>query len=593
MLWLFLFIVSIFMSVFGRKLVKRENFADHEMKYVFYKNGLTILCLIIALFSAMATSYVVVDGNKVGHMARVYLARSIPSGRILAMPGEMGPQAEILMPGLQIRPFLTVLYKIEELDVLKVPENHYAILTAKDGRPLRDGQFIADPWSEDEYELYQDALYFMGYDKKSKGLSIPRGQKGPQLTVLTPGSYRLNHYLFTWTIERAVDIPAGFVGVVKSNVGNNYNGNPYIPQQVMNAYMAEGYTEDRIYSTLAVPIVPKGYVGIWKDVLLPNAYYLNKMAYEVTIIDTRTQTWKYIGGYKRRWIDLTISQEGKIEQHVREEEISVPNDAADEAIVIRVEDWDVFLDSRVLVQVTPENAPYVVATVGGIQEVEDKIITPVYRSEVRNVVGARDKKVLSLLYERKDLEGQVESDIMPEGLKAGVTISEVKFGDPLPPPELLIPGKRRQLATELTKTYMEEQSAQSQRILTESARAEADQQPKLMEAEIKKKAAELIKEEQKLLGEGEEAKKKAVARGEKALLDVLGAERTFELAKLEKVLSAVIQSPDIVKIPNILVLGDERGGFSGPAAILGASNLFFGLDDKAPTGSVATKGAKK
>ena len=44
------------------------------------------------------------------------------------------------------------------------------------------------------------------------------GQRGQQLTVLPPGKYRLNRYL--WDVEQrdAKEVPAGFVGVVKSNV---------------------------------------------------------------------------------------------------------------------------------------------------------------------------------------------------------------------------------------------------------------------------------------------------------------------------------------------------------------------------------------
>ena len=44
------------------------------------------------------------------------------------------------------------------------------------------------------------------------------GQRGPQLSVLTPGRYRLNDYLWDVEILDAVEVPAGFVGVVKSNV---------------------------------------------------------------------------------------------------------------------------------------------------------------------------------------------------------------------------------------------------------------------------------------------------------------------------------------------------------------------------------------
>ena len=53
-----------------------------------------------------------------------------------------------------------------------------------------------------------DAEYFLTHG----------GQRGPQTTILTPGNYRLNTYLWDVDIQDAVDVAKGFVGVVKSNV---------------------------------------------------------------------------------------------------------------------------------------------------------------------------------------------------------------------------------------------------------------------------------------------------------------------------------------------------------------------------------------
>src|SRR6201984_1885598 len=48
--------------------------------------------------------------------------------------------------------------------------------------------------------------------------SLMAGQRGPQTTILTPGNYRLNTYLWDLSIYNAVDVAEGFVAVVKSNV---------------------------------------------------------------------------------------------------------------------------------------------------------------------------------------------------------------------------------------------------------------------------------------------------------------------------------------------------------------------------------------
>jgi hypothetical protein len=60
---------------------------------------------------------------------------------------------------------------------------------------------------------------------------------------------------------------------------------------------------------------------------------------------------------------------------------------ADRAVFLKVEGWEVPLELRVLVQVTPDNAPIVVASVGDEAEVEHRIIVPAVRSIVRDVTG--------------------------------------------------------------------------------------------------------------------------------------------------------------------------------------------------------------
>jgi hypothetical protein len=136
----------------------------------------------------------------------------------------------------------------------------------------------------------------MGYEK-----SPQKGVKGPQLTVLPPGNYRVNRYLFEIYGGKSTPVPAGHVAVIKSNVGEDYTGPKILPTGIK-------------MTDLSVPIVPKGHRGVWKDVFNPGEYYLNEKAYDITIMDTRVQTWQYLGDYTRKWIDLIIGDDGKIHQ---------------------------------------------------------------------------------------------------------------------------------------------------------------------------------------------------------------------------------------------------------------------------------------
>jgi len=551
------------------------------------------VCVVVALICFASTSIIYIDADEVGHMKKIYGGSNMPASQVIAAPWQKGAQAKILTPGFKFISFVKVFYDIETLPMVTVPEGSYGFLVAKDGAPLRPGQYLADDWKDSEFQKMIDAEYFLGFEKGEDAYKGSRGQKGPQLAVLRPGQYRINRYLFDITEGKSTDIPAGFVGVVKSNVGDEYTGSPILPTGVKS-------------SSLSVPIVPKGHQGVWADVLKPGRYYMNLKAYKITQIDTRVQTWKYIGGYDRRWIDLKIGDNGMIEQTERTD--NVPYDAeayADRAIIIRVEGWDVFQDSRVQVQVTPENAPFVVASVGGIKEIEDKIITPSYRSIVRNVVAQnqeiqvpmlddkgkemkdddgkvimttteRPRQVLDLLYERASLEAATLKDLKPAGAQNGLTVQWVRFGDPMIPPELLIPGKRKQLADQLKQTYVEEREAQFARVQTEKERARADQQGTLMKSEIGIKVADNNKLARTKEGEGEKAYLSLVAQGQEKQANVLGKEKAFELAYVEKVLEAAKETPEIIKIPNILVMG-SGGGLEGAAAILGANNMTLGL----------------
>jgi hypothetical protein len=285
--------------------------------------------------------------------------------------------------------------------------------------------------------------------------------------------------------------------------------------------------------------------------------------------------WTYRGGYTRRIIDLEVTQDGKFVQKERSEKIPIPDDAADSAIFTRMEGWLVPQELRVQVQVEPDDAPFIVASVGNMEAAEDKVVTPSIRSVVRNICAA--EKVIHLIDEnRVKVEQAIESAVIPEGKKAGVTIKDVRLVDSAVPPELLVVRMREQVASQLQQTFKMEKEAQDQRILTEKSRATADQQPELVASEIRVKIAEKNKEASKLMGEGEKLKLIEIAKGQDAQVQVLGEEKVMQLAVLDKVLNAAVENPDIVKIPHILVSGSS-GGLEGAAAILGASNLVSGI----------------
>ena len=257
---------------------------------------------------------------------------------------------------------------------------------------------------------------------------------------------------------------------------------------------------------------------------------------------------------------------------------------------------------------TPDNAPIVVASVGGEKEVEHRIIVPAVRAIVRDVTGGgymefpimdkngqpelnaegkvmtvvRAPRVLDLLNNRAVLEAKILWTMQPEGQKAGVAIKEIRFGDPAIPPELLVARLREQLAQQLSASYKEEKLAQDDRVLTENARASADQQANLVEAQIQLDRARKLKDAAEQIGQGEKLKLTAIADGQKAQAAVLGQERVAELRKFELVVDRFFglleKNPDLITaalanahkfVPNTVITTGEGAGLEGAASIFG------------------------
>lgn len=537
-----------------------------------------VVSIAVGLFLLASTSFVYIDANSVGHLKRIYAFQELPPGRIIALSGQKGPQAQILGPGFHFMPLVRVLYQVEEFPVIKVPEGYYGEIVAVDGVPMPEGMFIAPKIPDDQMAAMLTAETFL-----KQG-----GYKGPQETVLKPGEHRLNRYLFKVRVQaydvrrdddtRATLIPAGHVGVVKSNVTKP--GVSCVEEEVKASEIVDG--------ALSVPLVPRGCVGIWREPLLPGAYYMNRKAYQVTLVDTRVKTWEYKGGFTKRIIDLSVDQQGNIKQNERSEVQPVPEEAADRAVFVKVEGWDIPQELRVLVQVNPKNAPIVVGAVGGLEEIENRILTPVIRSIVRNVAGSeievpdpndpsktirRKTEVLDLIENREALEQNIEDAVKREGRKAGVEIQEIRLGEPAVPPELLVQRLREQLADQLQKAYERETIAQGKRIETEQARATANEQPRLVEAQIAVQVANQREAERAALGRAERQFLEELARGQRAQADVLGQDRVALLQALDKTLAALEKKPELVQlisrlVPHTMVSGGGDGGLAGAAAIL-------------------------
>ena len=172
------------MAVFLPRFITSQNPAkDRVLKPVRF--AVSILGFMAAVLIAASSSFVYVEKDQTGHLDKVFGTKSLKEGHILAVNGEMGPQADVLPPGFHVRFLLRIFYNVKMEEVIEVPPGQYDFLYGKDGAPLRDGQTYADPFPPgDADKMANDAGFFL-----TNG-----GQKGSQTTVLTPGKYRLNHF---------------------------------------------------------------------------------------------------------------------------------------------------------------------------------------------------------------------------------------------------------------------------------------------------------------------------------------------------------------------------------------------------------------
>ncbi len=151
----------------------------------------------------------------------------LPSGQILAKPGQQGIQEQVLGEG---RHFLNPwLYEHHIVPIITIPAGKIGVVTSKVGAELPPGEFLAEP-----------------------------GQKGIWRGVLGPGKHRLNPYGYQIDIVDAISIPVGYVGVVTSLSGK---------QTTPDAFAGPGEK------------------GVRQDILQPGLYYVNPKELQVDLLE--------------------------------------------------------------------------------------------------------------------------------------------------------------------------------------------------------------------------------------------------------------------------------------------------------------------
>lgn len=472
--------------------------------------GTAILIVVLALLFVIAvgTSIVNIGPDEVGIISKKFGGSKLPDGRILAVDGENGFQAEVLMPGWHFW-YWKWQYDIVKVKDTDVREGSIGLVVAKDGKSLPEGEIYAPEW-DDADKMINDAKYF---------LTDGNGYKGPQLSVLRPGNYKINTKLFEVSQVPVTNVQVGSVAVIKSNVG-----------QVVDS-------DDGL--------VDKDERGIWRKPLLPQKYRLNTKAYEVTIIDTRQQKVSYTSERELG--------EGKVQ--------------ALRPITVRSQDGFTFpVDVRVTYRIDKENAPKVVATVGDDELVLNKLITPAVRASFRN--NAEKVKALDYVQNRSKQEEQSTEELKEELSKYGISILAVRIGDVGDEKSLGLLLKTqtdREIARQEQETFIEQQKAAEQEKQLTRTRQEAEEEKRLATASYAVKVAEQEKQQRIIDAQAEAEMVKTVAQAQaeayQKISEVIGADNAalIEIVKL-------VSDNEIDITPDVMVGGGSAGV---PDALMG------------------------
>ena len=475
--------------------------------------------------------------------------KSLPDGRLVALKGEAGIQADTLAPGItfgywpwqyeiQIRPFMTI------------DEGSIGIVESRDGKPLTAGRVLA---RQVECDSFQSARAFLEHG----------GERGPQLTVVPPGTYRINTALFSIVQEKVTEIEDNMVGIVTTREGLplttgeiagreidghnmfqdgqafvNNGGNKGLQEQVILAgryFINPRFATVEIKEMTTVPIanvgvvisyvgkagvdvtgdsfkhgnlVKKGEKGVWVEPLDPGKYPVNPYTLKVEIVPTANVVLNWATG--------------KTESHNLDKNLST--------ITVRSSDGFTFnLDVSQIIHIPRTDAPKVIARFGNMINLVTQVLEPTIGNYFRNAAQGSD--VIDFLKGRQQRQGDAKARIGEALQEYNVGAVDTLIGDITPPADLMKTLTDRKLAEQQKITFNTERMAEDSRKDLQQARALADTQARVVDAERSVQIAEFTAQATVKKAEGDLKSKTLNAEGD-AKAKTLNAEADATVLKM-------------------------------------------------------------
>ncbi|MBD2387857.1 SPFH domain-containing protein [Cylindrospermum sp. FACHB-282] len=547
---------------------------------------------------------VVISEREVGIVVRKFTlsGRGLPAGRLIALDGEAGLQADTLAPGWHWG-YWPWQYSVRKESVVVVPQGEIALIVAADGASNPPERILGKIVDCDNF---QDARKFLTHG----------GEKGRQMGFLTAGTYRINTALFKIIIAsnastqgmnpehlRVYNLASDKVGIVTTLDGlpitagelagpiinghdnfqngqkfingggrrglqeqtllsGSWNLNPWFVQveQVPMTEIPIGYVgvvisfvgkANQDVSGAAFThgnLVNQGHKGVWVEPLYPGKHPINSRIMKIELVPTT---------------NIVLNWSGRTERHSYDAKLA--------SLTVRSRDGFAFdLEVAQIIHVGALDAPKVISRVGVMQNLVDHVLEPTIGNYFRN--SAQDYTVLDFLTARSERQAEA-ADYIKTALRAyDVQAIDTLIGDIQPPATLMQTQTDRKIAEEERKTYEVQQMAQTQRQQLVRETALANIQQEMVKSEQSVQIADLKAQAQikQANGEAESTKMRAIAEAEgiratgnaKAETYRAGVEALGSQGYTAMQLMQIIGDGHVRLIPDILV-GGSNGSTNG------------------------------
>lgn len=218
---------------------------------------------------------IIIPNNNIGVVNKKFVLlgsnRTLPDGKIIALKGEAGWQVDTLAPGLKWG-YWPWQYKINLQPFINIKDNQLGVVEAMDGTPLSGGRVLGKKVNCDSF---QDARAFLNNG----------GERGPQITIIPPGTYRINTALFHISLGDVKEIRNNMVGLVTTKEGKELPKGATAGRGVIAGKVVPGHNSFQDAQSF---LDNGGFKGRQEQVILAGRYFLNPWFVSVEEVEMTT-----------------------------------------------------------------------------------------------------------------------------------------------------------------------------------------------------------------------------------------------------------------------------------------------------------------